>query len=243
LHSPRRLSADTFHVSGLCSVPTSLRPYVPTVESFQGYSTSPSCPSWHQAFSRASPILSHPRNPFSIGVRSLHVLCRLFPRFLWVSSVERIYLSWSVCAPYPFVVRCQTCPLIPLDASASSSNYQKLTLFSGLCVSQSDHEVTPFARCLLSVATFSFVAKSRGRCLRFRTAIRSHCSWLRSILSMVDISGNYSSQSFRIGAVLSAVAGVPDHLITILGRWSSYTYQLYFRTPSHVLTSVAAVMA
>ena len=69
-------------------------------------------------------------------------------------------------------------------------------------------------------------------------------SWLRSILATVGISGHYSSHSFRIGAATcAAAAGVPDHLIKTLGRWSSNAYQLYIRTPPHVLSSVAAVLA
>lgn len=64
--------------------------------------------------------------------------------------------------------------------------------------------------------------------------------WLRLILHSAGITGNYSSHSFRIGAATSAaLAGLPDHLIQTLGRWSSDAYLRYIRTPTHVLVSSA----
>lgn len=64
-------------------------------------------------------------------------------------------------------------------------------------------------------------------------------SWLRSILSSAGVHGNYSSHSFRIGAATSAaLAGVPDHLIQALGRWSSDAYLRYIRTPPQQLLAV-----
>ena len=64
--------------------------------------------------------------------------------------------------------------------------------------------------------------------------------WLRSILSSAGVPGNYSSHSFRIGAATSAaLAGIPDHLIKTLGRWSSDAYLRYIHTPPHVLLSSA----
>ena len=61
-------------------------------------------------------------------------------------------------------------------------------------------------------------------------------AWLRSILKAAGVPGNYSSHSFRIGAATSAaLAGGPDHVIKILGRWSSDCYLRYIRTPPHVI--------
>ena len=64
--------------------------------------------------------------------------------------------------------------------------------------------------------------------------------WLPAILSYAGVVGNYSSHSFRIGAATSAaLAGVPDHLIKVLARWSSDAYLRYIRTPPQQLMAVA----
>ena len=45
---------------------------------------------------------------------------------------------------------------------------------------------------------------------------------LRAILLSAGLPGNFSSHSFPIGAATSAAgAGIPDHLIQVLGRWKS----------------------
>ncbi|CAB3988529.1 Retrovirus-related Pol poly from transposon 412 [Paramuricea clavata] len=65
-------------------------------------------------------------------------------------------------------------------------------------------------------------------------------AWLRFILKAAGVPGNYSSDSFRIGAATSAaLAGVPDHVIKILGRWSSDCYLRYIRTPPHIILQTA----
>lgn len=65
-------------------------------------------------------------------------------------------------------------------------------------------------------------------------------TWLRDILTLADIPGNYSSHSFRIGAAtVAARNGVPDHLIQTLGRWSSNAYRSYIRTPVTALASAS----
>jgi len=63
---------------------------------------------------------------------------------------------------------------------------------------------------------------------------------IREILARAGVAGNFSSHSFRIGAVtVAARNGVPDHLIQALGRWSSNAYKWYIRTPSEILASVS----
>ena len=55
-------------------------------------------------------------------------------------------------------------------------------------------------------------------------------NWLRSIIQFWGISGNFSSHSFQIGTATSAaLAGIPDHVIKALGRWSSDCYLRYIR--------------
>ncbi len=54
-------------------------------------------------------------------------------------------------------------------------------------------------------------------------------------------SSRYSGHSFRIGAVTTAaLVGLPDHTITMLGRWESSAYQLYVRTPAEEMASVSS---
>ena len=58
---------------------------------------------------------------------------------------------------------------------------------------------------------------------------------LRQILSLTGLPPQlYSGHSFRIGAASTAASqGLSDHLIRILGRWSSHAYHSYIRTNIH----------
>ena len=60
---------------------------------------------------------------------------------------------------------------------------------------------------------------------------------LRNVFCLSGISPTlYSGHSFRIGAATSASRnGVPDHLIKIMGRWSSQAYLRYIRSDLHDL--------
>ena len=63
--------------------------------------------------------------------------------------------------------------------------------------------------------------------------------WLWHILASVNIPGNFSNPSFRIGDA----TGVLDHLIQALGHWSSSAYQLYIRTLSESLAALSTKLA
>ena len=64
--------------------------------------------------------------------------------------------------------------------------------------------------------------------------------WLRQIMASARVPDNFSSHSFCIGAAtVAACNGVPDHLIQVMGRWSSNAYQLYIRTPSESLATLS----
>ena len=58
--------------------------------------------------------------------------------------------------------------------------------------------------------------------------------YLRHLLTLLGCNDNdYCGHSFRIGAATSAgAAGVPDHIIKMLGRWTSDCYVRYIHTDS-----------
>ena len=67
---------------------------------------------------------------------------------------------------------------------------------------------------------------------------------LRRALSHMNIDeSKYSGHSFRIGAATSAaMAGVPDHMIKMMGRWESSAYLLYVRTPRESLAALSRLL-
>ena len=56
-------------------------------------------------------------------------------------------------------------------------------------------------------------------------------SKIRNLLFSCGVVGDYTGNSFRIGAATTAArVGLPVHLIKTVGRWSSDVYKLYIRT-------------
>ncbi|XP_033730724.1 uncharacterized protein LOC117320169 [Pecten maximus] len=77
-------------------------------------------------------------------------------------------------------------------------------------------------------------------CDRYRSDALSRDKFLEYLKQILDRLGlgdkPYSGHSFRIGAATTAAAaGVEDHVIQTLGRWSSDCYTRYIRTSQHVL--------
>ena len=68
---------------------------------------------------------------------------------------------------------------------------------------------------------------------------------VKAALSAVQISHQgYTGHSFRIGAATAAAsAGVPAHVIKMLGRWNSDAYMLYIRTPRETLAAISRSLA
>ena len=54
----------------------------------------------------------------------------------------------------------------------------------------------------------------------------------------------FSCHSFRIGAAMVAAHnGIPNHLIQVLGRWTSNAYHLYICTPSEAIAGISSQLA
>ena len=62
-------------------------------------------------------------------------------------------------------------------------------------------------------------------------------------LTRAGFFGYYSTHSFRIGAATEgAEAGVPEHLIQTLGRWSSHAYLRHIHTSPDTIARIALVL-
>ena len=67
---------------------------------------------------------------------------------------------------------------------------------------------------------------------------------LRLVLTKAGYAAhNFSGHSFRIGAASTASRqGVPEHIIQVLGRWTSQAYHAYIRTSPHDLLQAHAAL-
>ena len=65
-----------------------------------------------------------------------------------------------------------------------------------------------------------------------------------SVIHPSGVPGKFSDRSFRIGAATTvAQKSLHDHLIMMLGRWSSNVYQLGVRTPVETILSVVVMLS
>jgi hypothetical protein len=93
------------------------------------------------------------------------------------------------------------------------------------------------------LGTSSIICKWQGKCIIARWIYM----WtsLKHILQCIGYNADvYNGHSFRIGAATTAASvHMEDHLIKVLGRWSSDTYCRYIRTPDSVLRDAQISMS
>ena len=170
------------------------------------------------------------------------ILGCLFPRFLWVPSREGIYLFWSLCPRIHLslsVVWFAPSGSIRLFVKSSTTDPFRRGVL--LFIGPSGNSLCPVSGLRHYLPLRGYVPGplfvSLNGCFLFPFLVNS---WLRYF----SHSLNYSSHSFRIGASISAAdcesSNSPYH-----NSWSPVrnAYQLYIRTPPHVLSSVATVFA
>ena len=76
----------------------------------------------------------------------------------------------------------------------------------------------------------------RTNVLRSEQSCTFFINHVRSILEIIGLNpSNYNGHSFRIGAATSVASKIEDHLIKILGRWSSKCYTRYSLTPKSTI--------
>ena len=144
-----------------------------------------------------TPSASASISVFPGGVPPLHVILGcLFPRFLWVPSREGIYLFWSLCPrihlfPVRHVGR-------SLDSNRLLIKSSTRTLFTEASFSLLVLRAIPAVLCLRPPSLPSALWLCPWAAVRLFPFLVN--SWLRYF----SHSLNYSSHSFRIGAIISA---------------------------------------
>ena len=66
---------------------------------------------------------------------------------------------------------------------------------------------------------------------------------LKFLLKVVGFDGNYTIDSFCVGAAtIAAALGFPEYLLKGLGRWSSDAYKVYVKLPFQCLASASKTL-
>ena len=130
----------------------------------------------------------------------------------------------------------------------SSSGGASLTSLAGKCLSTSTctcaRLALPFALYLLCSTTRQFFPEEGLLFVDHKSSPLTREQFSRGVksaLSAAQIAHQcYSDHSFCIGAATAdATAGVPAHVIKMLGRWSSKAYLLYIHTPKEALAATS----